>query len=322
MASWYAISVAGPDGTTTIASGFGVSYSQPFTPTRPGAYTLTATMDDGFNPRQQITAHFTIVPDAPDVALPGKAGSVESSSGDTTVNWTAGTFAEAVRVNVADEPSIGGTFGNGSRVVRVTVTRLADGSVAADASTQPLELVFAAGAAGVPSSSEDGVAWSPVPKLTSDVLPPGQRDGYFVDPTGAVHVLTRHLTFFGVLTPEVDEARADRERQRRAPAGRGPPDLGDRPDDARARASSPRSTRRTASSSRPGRAPVGAGASTLKLTLPAAKVQTGICTIVLQATSARPDDAERDSRHAALALDDERRDHPERAVVGERHQSR
>src|SRR5207344_592633 len=141
MTSWYDISVTGPDGgTTSIAPGFGDSYSQPFAPTQPGAYALTATMDDGYNPRQFITVHFTIVPALPNIALPGKAGSIESDSGDTTVRWTEGTFAEPVRVNIADAPSLG-SFGIGSRVVRVSVTRLADGAVL-QTFEQPLELIF------------------------------------------------------------------------------------------------------------------------------------------------------------------------------------
>ena len=70
-----------------------------------------------------------------------------SSSGDTTVNWTAGTFTEPVRVDVTDESSVGGTFGLGSRVVRVTVTRFSDGT-ALQTFDQPLELVFDSGTCG------------------------------------------------------------------------------------------------------------------------------------------------------------------------------
>ncbi len=284
MASWYAISVAGPGGTTSLASGFGVSYSLPFTPSQPGSYTLIATMDDGFNPSQHITSHFTIVPALPDLGVPGTAGSVESSSGDTTVNWTASTFAEAVRVNIADEPSIGGTFGIGSRVVRVTVSRLADGT-ALDTFPQPLELVFAAGPAGVPSFSEDGATWSPVPKLTSDTLPAGQADGYFIDPTGAVHVLTRHLTFFGVLAPRSTKlALTVSGSVVRLQGGARRISVSIQMSQSAhvvATLYSPHGERIQSWARR-----TAAGASTLTLMLPAAKVQRGICTIVLQATTA------------------------------------
>ncbi len=284
MASWVAISVTGPGGTTTIPSGFGVSYSQPYTATRPGVYTVTATMDDGFNPAQRITTHFTLVPALPEIGAPGKPGSVASGTGDTTVNWTADTFTEAVRVSVADETSLGGRFGISSRVVRVTVTRFSDGT-ALQTFNQPLELVFAAGPAGVPSFSEDGVAWAPVPKLTSGLLPDGQADGYFIDSTGAIHVLTRHLTFFGVLTPKATKLAMSVSGS-----------VVDLQGGARRISVTVQVTRRArvvASLYSPRgelvqtwTRTVGPGSSTLNLTLPAAKVQTGICTIVLQATGA------------------------------------
>jgi hypothetical protein len=243
-------------------------------------------MDDGFNPAQQVTVHFTVVPDAPGIVLPSKSvsGSVESESGDTSVRWAPGTFPDAVRVSVVDEPSIGGAFAKGSHVVRVTVTRIADG-VSLRTFEQPLELVFDAGASGVPSFSEDGVAWTPLPLLSSDVLPPGQRDGYFTDPAGAVHVLTRHLTFFGLLTPKSTKlALTVSGSVVRLQGGARQISLTvQMTAGARLVATlySPhgefvQAWTRT----------VRAGATTLKLTLPAAKAQPGICTIVLQATSA------------------------------------
>ena len=201
MASWYAISVVGPDGATTaIPPGFGVTYSQPFAASLPGTYTLTATMDDGFNPAQHVTSHFTVVPDRPDVALPGAAGSVQSASGWATVTWAAGTFTDAVSVTADDSPAVDGLVGAGSRIVKVTVTRLADGA-ALTTFGQPLEIVLTGAAAdGIASFSEDGKTWTPLPLLASSTLPAGQPDGYFRDAAGAVHVLTRHLTYFGVIT--------------------------------------------------------------------------------------------------------------------------
>jgi len=297
MATWYAISVTGPDGgTTTIAPGFGVSYSQPFVPPAPGVYTLRATMDDGWNPVQQITAHFTVVPADPDIAVPGKAGSIEAESGDTTVSWTATTFTQPVRVRLDDAPSLGGSIGRAGPVVRVTVTKLADGSVV-QTFPQPLELVFAAGPVGVPSFSEDGVSWAPLPELTSDVLPAGQDDGYYTDATGAIHVLTRHLTFFGVLVPGAT-------RLALTVAGSAVRVLG------RARQISvavevTRGARIVATLYSPHgelvqtwTRTVPAGASTLRLSLPAAKVRPGLCTIVLQATT--PEQTAQGAVHLSL----------------------
>ena len=284
MASWIAISVAGPGGTTAIPSGFGISYSQPFTPAKPGAYTLTATMDDGFNPPQTVSVHFTVIPSLPNVALPGRPGSIVSASGGITVNWTAGTFSVPARVNADDDGTTSGRFGNGSRVVRVTVTNLSDGT-ALQNFEQPLELVFSPGPVGVPSFSEDGISWSPVPELSSNVLPAGQPDGYYTDSAGAVHLLTRHLTYFGVLAPRTTKLTLVASGTVSSMA-----------DGARRISVTVQLTtgaRVVATLISPHGLPVKtwvrslpAGASTLDLTLPASKVQPGVCTIVLRATAA------------------------------------
>ncbi len=273
-----------PTGRRRSPRVFGVSYSQPFAPTKPGAYTLTATMDDGFNPTQTVTVHFTVVPPLPNVALPGRSGSVVSASDVITVHWTAGTFTVPVRVTAEDVPTIGGAFGNGSRVVRVTVTRLSDGT-ALESFDEPLELVFDAGLAGVPSFSEDGVSWSPVPELSSDVLPTGQPDGYYTDSTGAVHLLTHHLTYFGMLSPRATKLTlvASGSVSRLPNGGRRISMTVQVSTGARVVATllSP-DGRLVKTWSRF----VPAGTSRLDLTLPGSKVQSGDFTIVLRATAA------------------------------------
>ena len=286
MASWFAISVVNPDGgTTAIASGFGVTYSQPFAATQTGVYTLAATMDDGFNPVQHVTARFTVVPARPDVALPSKSGSVKAASGQATVNWAAGTFADPVSVNADDAPALPGSFGSGTVIVQVTVKRLADGAPLTTFG-QPLEVVFpVAPVGGVPSFSEDGKTWSPLPLLSSGTLPPGQVDGYFRDSAGAVHVLTRHLTYFGVLmAAQTKLALSVSGTVTRLPGG------------VRGIAASVNVTRGSlilAALYAPRGAllqtwkrTVPAGASTVTLIVPASKVARGLCTIVLQATAA------------------------------------
>ena len=285
MATWYAIAVVGPDGETTeIPPGFGVTYSQPFAASLPGAYTLTATMDDGFNPVQHVTARFTVVPDRPDVALPGAAGSVESAGGWATVDWGAGTFTDPVSVAADDSPAVDGLVGAGSRIVRVTVTRLADG-LSLTAFGRPLELVLSGVSAdGVVAFSEDGKTWTPLPLLASSTLPAGQPDGYFRDPAGAVHVLTTHLTYFGVVTaPKTKLALTVSGTVTRLPGG------------ARqiaVRVGLARSSHIVAGLYSPHGAllrtwtrTVPAGTTTLNLVVPAAGVEKGICTIVLQATA-------------------------------------
>ncbi len=232
-----------------------------------------------------MTAHFTIVPNRPDVVLPSRAGSVQSASGDATISWAAGTFTEPVSASVVDAAALGVEIGAGSRVVKVTVIRVTDGA-ALTTFGQPLEIVLTGAAAdGITSFSEDGKTWTPLPLLASTTLPAGQPDGYFRDAAGAVHVLTRHLTYFGVI-----EARPTKLAQ--SVSGT----VTTLPGGARqitVSVSVLRSSRVVAGLfSSHGKLlqtwtrTVPAGASTLSLLLPAAKVEKGLCTIVLQTTAA------------------------------------
>ncbi len=60
--SWYAITVTRDgDAPQDLLPGSGASYTTPFTASTPGTYTIDATMDDGYNPRQHIQLQFTIV---------------------------------------------------------------------------------------------------------------------------------------------------------------------------------------------------------------------------------------------------------------------
>ena len=91
-------------------------------------------------------------------------------------------------------------FQAGSAAVQITV-RAADGTPITSVDT-PLEIVFANAPADVqPATSADGVTWTTIPQISGPPLPAGQRDGWYRDAAGAVHVLTRHLTYFGVLVP-------------------------------------------------------------------------------------------------------------------------
>ena len=65
----------------------------------------------------------------------------------------------------------------------------------------PLEIVIPGGGTGfAPGYSNDGgVTWVSIPKLSGTTLPAGQQDGYYLDSSGTVHILTLHATYFGVI---------------------------------------------------------------------------------------------------------------------------
>jgi hypothetical protein len=89
-------------------------------------------------------------------------------------------------------------FSDGSEAINLTFTV---GGTEIHSFTQPVELVFPDAANGItPAYSTDGgTAWVKIPKLPGTTLPAGQQDGYYRDATGAVHILTMHATYFGVI---------------------------------------------------------------------------------------------------------------------------
>ena len=46
--------------------------------------------------------------------------------------------------------------------------------------------------------SNDGFTWTPIPLIAGPTLPTGFIDGYYIDETGGVVILTNHLTEFGL----------------------------------------------------------------------------------------------------------------------------
>ena len=51
-----------------------------------------------------------------------------------------------------------------------------------------------------PMTSQDGKSWRAITQLPTFNLPDGQTDGWFRDSDGTVHVLTRHLTYYALVT--------------------------------------------------------------------------------------------------------------------------
>jgi hypothetical protein len=51
-----------------------------------------------------------------------------------------------------------------------------------------------------PATSQDGKSWRTITQLPTFNLPDGQTDGWFRDSDGTVHVLTRHLAYYALIT--------------------------------------------------------------------------------------------------------------------------
>lgn len=175
--------------TATNSAGTGVASlaSAPVAPAAAAGCTTVATSS-------QATAN-----SAGSLTLSAPGGSAPS------VSWGSGTFSSTVSVSAVTEavtssttpPALSG-FAAGSVAVELNFT--SDGS-AVHSFAAPVEIVIPGGSAGfAPSYSNDGGAtWIKIPLLSGTTLPAGQSDGYYLDGAGAVHILTMHATYFGLI---------------------------------------------------------------------------------------------------------------------------
>ncbi|HYA08172.1 MAG TPA: hypothetical protein VEG24_01195, partial [Gaiellaceae bacterium] len=132
-------------------------------------------------------------------AVPGVAGSF--SVGDATISWSAQTFTAPTTVTAqpaALAAPVDG-FAQSSPILSVTL-----GSGAPDVLPAPLVVHFPATAlkkTTVPASSADAVSWTPIPPLSSETLPDGQLEGYYVRSDGSLDLLVRtRAPHYGLLT--------------------------------------------------------------------------------------------------------------------------
>ena len=127
--------------------------------------------------------------------------SAPGSSTQVTVAWDPATFTTAADVTVDPTPSLTSTatlLGAGNSLVSIVATDPATGQPIHTLST-PMDIVFANVPAGyVPTVSTDGVTFRALSLLAGTTLPADQQDGYYIA-GGVIHVLTRHLTLFGVV---------------------------------------------------------------------------------------------------------------------------
>jgi adhesin/invasin len=192
-----------PDSDTAI-------YTIPYTPSAAGGYTIHATMTDprydAFTP-VDVSSHFDFGPPPPPPpppttgngnAGPSQPGAIDTADGSAHVDWDGSTFSDPVTVNV--RPVADGVgASNGGRAIEVTALRTSDNSPV-HSLAGVLDIHFAnAPADAIPATSEDNAVWSPLPALTSHALPDGVGAAFFRDDSGTVHVLTTHLTYFGLL---------------------------------------------------------------------------------------------------------------------------
>jgi hypothetical protein len=104
-----------------------------------------------------------------------------------------------LRVDAGSSTSAGSGFAPGTQIVNVTARWAVAGTYVTEF-REPIEIVFSnpSGAYVIPAWSTNGTSsWNTMGLLDGSTLPGGHADGFYRDSDG-VHVLTRHLTFFGL----------------------------------------------------------------------------------------------------------------------------
>jgi uncharacterized repeat protein (TIGR02059 family) len=209
--TWTQMTLTRPDGTVTPlpdASGAAASWA-PGTAAS-GLYVVRGTISAGGRSTDVLT-HFTVwagpasgVATAPGVAknAGGAADTLVSADGAVTASWTAATFGDPVVVQVVPQAPTAVALPSDSTVVDVTAF-LRDSHVPVTQLGDVLDIQFRnAPPDATPEMSQDGRAWASIASLPTLQLPAGQREGWFRDSDGTVHVLTRHLTYYALLVPQ------------------------------------------------------------------------------------------------------------------------
>ena len=213
--SWTGMTVTRPGGSNTaLDARTGQSETWTFATTTPGLYIVTGTLGAG-GQSQSILSHFTIwvppttlpsgpQPVAPPVeknAVPQTADTLTSADGNTLFSWLAGSFTDAVVIQIApSSPSAVSGLSADSTVVDVTAFMRSNHAPVTDLN-EVADIQFPHNLEGsTPMTSQDGKTWRAIAQLPTFNLPDGQTDGWFRDSDGTVHVLTRHLTYYALVT--------------------------------------------------------------------------------------------------------------------------
>ena len=189
-----------------------------------GNHTLIATLNDLAGKTTLVQLHFTVY--TPGTAVPPVEGNT-TLSGPTTIMspdgtysvtmpahaWPAGANPRSWLILRLDPSTLGslppGPGGLPMENVAEIVARWADGSGEVHHFDSPVDIAFFNIRPGLLPATVDGNAWRMIRRVpTAGDLPADWSDGYY-RAGGTVHILTRHLSIFG-MTQDQDAARTPR----------------------------------------------------------------------------------------------------------------
>ena len=219
--NWRNMNITKPDGSVVqMSDQSGQTAGWSFPNTAEGLYVIRGTITIG-GQSFSILTHFTIfIPPPPPPgggpsltptpavqknATPAIAGFVTTSDGLTTFSWPKGTFGDAVVVQVQPQPpSAVQTLPSNSLVVDVTAFLRSNHS-AVTVLGEVADVQFKLAPLGAtPLTSQDAKTWQPIQQLQSLNLPASLNTGWFRDSADTVHVLTRHLTLYALVLPQLN----------------------------------------------------------------------------------------------------------------------
>ncbi len=214
-ANWTGMTITRPNGSkTTLDNRTGQNETWTFPTDTPGLYIITGTLEWG-GQTQSILTHFTIwvppttlpsgpEPIAPPVqknATPQAADTLMAADRNTLFSWPQGTFSDAVVIQILPySPEALSGIPSSAIVVDVTAFMRSNHAPVTDLG-QVADIQFPHAPEGATlMASQDAKSWRAITQLPTFSLPDGQTDGWFRDSDGTIHVLTRHLTYYALIT--------------------------------------------------------------------------------------------------------------------------
>jgi hypothetical protein len=201
------------DGNATVApvvNGTNIDYGTG--PLGPGAHTLAGELQDSTGKKAPFRVHFTVWTASGSVAPPvdkntttGAATTVESADGLASATMPAGNWSSSsgdwivLRITPMAAPT-GLTNGFGAGPVTVDVTaRWALAGTEVHQFSRAIGILLRSTEKGlVPATFENG-QWRVLSRVPSaGTLPTGWEDGFYTDSAG-FHIMTKHLSVFGLL---------------------------------------------------------------------------------------------------------------------------